>query len=480
MGVLEDLLLRTNPAAAFPAVPPEFDEAAMAEAARVAAAERLRRGVRHDAPFAAPAVPFGALGAGMGFGAPAPSVAPDEALTPAASPIEGTVPLPRPRPKEADGSAAGEDPGALPPNATPTSHIPDTVGPPVPRAQAADPVAAPEQPSTFGSLASSIMGGLKNNSATLLAIGAGMAGAPNIGQGISRASAAAIPASQADRKNVLTLQSQQQTLKALLDAKVPANVALASLNSPEVMKATVAKYFETKPAQVVNDRLVREGPDGTVKLLADYSDDKKAPAGYQWKDGKLEFIAGGPADPKVKRELGERQNAPPGYRWVDPADPAKGMVAIPGGPGEKVDAQVAARLGLAQSFLDQLPQIRDAVKKGKGTGPFDAAMAYMGLSEQGELRRRIESGTEALLRNLTGAGMNQTEAAEYARRYKLQPQDTVSSVLSKMDQLERELQYTMEAVGKGRGGTPEKYRTPKALGAGESTEIDGVTIRRVK
>jgi hypothetical protein len=91
------------------------------------------------------------------------------------------------------------------------------------------------------------MSGLHDNSATLLALGAGFAGAPNIGQGISRAASAAIPASQADLKNRLLMQNQRETLSALLAAKVPPSMAMAALTNPEIMKAVSARYLETKP-----------------------------------------------------------------------------------------------------------------------------------------------------------------------------------------------------------------------------------------
>lgn len=245
MGVLEDLLSRAT-SGAFPGVvaPPvdPVDEAAQAEAARVAWADKLRRGQRRETPFGAPSVPFGALGAGMDLPASiAPPVA--EASATVAPQFDGPIPMPRARPKEADG-APSEQPTDLSAAAitSPTniSAVPNSSLPPPPAPT------APEQPSTFGSLASGIMGGLKNNSATLLALGAGLAGAPNVGQGISRAAAAAIPASQADQKNRLVMQNQQQTLQALLNAKVPPNMALAALTNPEIMKAVSAKYLETK------------------------------------------------------------------------------------------------------------------------------------------------------------------------------------------------------------------------------------------
>lgn len=187
----------------------------------------------------------------------------------------------------------------------------------------------------------------------------------------------------------------------------------------------------------------------------------EAPTGFERdpSGSGLRPIAGGPADPNYLRQKGDKQNAPSGYLWNDPNDPSKGMTAIPGGPGEKVDAEVAGRLGLAKSFLGQLPDIKQRVEAGGITGPIDAAQAYFGVGDPGEIRRQMDSGAEALLRMLTGAGMNKEEAGQYVRRYQFSPTDKVSTVLSKLNQLERELNSVGETVGKGRGGwTPPNSR----------------------
>jgi len=202
----------------------------------------------------------------------------------------------------------------------------------------------------------------------------------------------------------------------------------------------------------------------------------KIPAGFESDPatGGLKPIAGGPADPAYLRTKGDRQNAPSGYRWVNPEKPNEGMVPIPGGPGEKVDAEVAGRLGLARSFLGQLPEIRKRVEAGEITGPIDAGMAKLGMGGPGEIRRQMDSGAEALLRMLTGAGMNMEEAKEYTRRYRFDPTDNSKTVVSKLNQLERELNSVGETVGKGRGGW-----TPPGAAAAQ-TPSGNVTSSGVK
>lgn len=198
-------------------------------------------------------MPFGALSAGMDTAALVPPGAPPAPIALADTPpqFDGPVPLPRDRPKEADDAPAGDAATNLSSASQAPPSAPLDIRPPTQTAPLAPAAAPPAAPSGFGSLASGIMNGLKNNSATLLALGAGFAGAPNIGQGISRAASAAIPASQADMKNRLLMQNQTQTLQALLAAKVPANMALAALTNPEIMKAVSARYLETKPLQHV-------------------------------------------------------------------------------------------------------------------------------------------------------------------------------------------------------------------------------------
>lgn len=193
----------------------------------------------------------------------------------------------------------------------------------------------------------------------------------------------------------------------------------------------------------------------------------EAPTGFERDpNGGLRPIAGGPADPAYLRQKGDRQNAPSGYLWNDPNDPSKGLTAIPGGPGEKVDAEVAGRLGLARSFLGQLPEIKRRVAEGGITGPIDAGQAYFGMGSPGEIRRQMDSGAEALLRMLTGAGMNKEEAAQYVRRYQFSPTDKAETVLSKLNQLERELNSVGETVGKGRGGWTPPGAKPSGQGNG--------------
>ena len=199
--------------------------------------------------------------------------------------------------------------------------------------------------------------------------------------------------------------------------------------------------------------------------------------------GAFEPVSGGPADPAYLRQVPkktESQNAPSGYSWRDPNDHSRGVDPIPGGPGEKVDAEVAGRLGLAKSFLKQLPAIKKDVEAGAVTGLWDATKALAGVGRAGEVARQIASGADALTRLLTGAGMNNTEATEYANRYRLGPTDTADKVKSKLEQLEVELNTIGSEVGKGRGGwsPPTTSAAPPTSTASSTAAAPVVTPRQ--
>lgn len=121
---------------------------------------------------------------------------------------------------------------------------------PVPDISEPSPSPSSDSSSMFGRLGGGLMDGLSKNSNALLAIGAGFAGAPNIGQAISRASAAVIPAHAADVKQQLTQQSQTYGTKALIDAGVPAQQAIAAAGDPELKKALIQNYIVDRKAEL--------------------------------------------------------------------------------------------------------------------------------------------------------------------------------------------------------------------------------------
>lgn len=142
---------------------------------------------------------------------------------------------------------------------------------------------------------------------------------------------------------------------------------------------------------------------------------------------------------------------PNGYRWKNPENQDAGVEPIPGGPAEEIPAELAARVGMTDSFLGQFDDLKKQIEEGGVTGLWDRAKAGMGIGSQGEVYRRMQSGADALMRLLTGAGMNETEARSYAERYLPTYRDNAESATSKLEQLKRELLSARKMVLRGRG-----------------------------
>ena len=76
----------------------------------------------------------------------------------------------------------------------------------------------------------------------------------------------------------------------------------------------------------------------------------------------------------------------------------------------------------------------------------------------GQIYQDLQSGVDALMRLMTGAGMNQTEAEQYASRYLPTKRDTAVEAANKLDRLVGELEATANEASRGRGG----FQSPRA------------------
>ncbi|MFG1179010.1 hypothetical protein [Xanthobacter versatilis] len=305
------------------------------------------------------------------------------------------------------------------------------------------------------------------NRSTLMALASGLMGAQNLGEGLSRGFRNATAGSQMDQQAAQGRQQQNATYRYLTNHGMAPDDAMAMLSNPEALNGYLKTMFTPRQPVAVgeNSSLVDPvtgqvvyqgaGSAGTMaaqasqraQLARQYGVDPNSPTGQA-------FILSG--------KFSEGANAPAGYRWS--AD-RTGLEAIPGGPGEKIDAAEAARLGLTKSFLEQLPGIKKSVEGGEATGLIEGPLGAAGYGRSAEIRRQVQSGVDALLRNLTGAGMSQTEAESYARRYALGWGDSQDTVLSKLKQLDRELRSTADVLGRGRGGAGFINGIPSAFQA---------------
>lgn len=200
----------------------------------------------------------------------------------------------------------------------------------------------------------------------------------------------------------------------------------------------------------VNNRLIRINPDGTTADLT-----PPLPQGTITEEP--------PTDSRWRMKNGQIELDETGRPIAEP---------IPGSKLESVSSETAARVGLADKFINEAPTIRDAIAKGKMNG----VDYYLNRGEAADLYRRIEDGSEALVRNLTGAGMNEEEAKAYARRYLPDSTDSTDTVLKKFDNLLSNLQAVKQRVLVGRGIASSDVQNAPPPGAIPSENNDPLGI----
>jgi hypothetical protein len=186
---------------------------------------------------------------------------------------------------------------------------------------------------------------------------------------------------------------------------------------------------------------------------------------FQDKQGKMH----------TPESLGLGGSAPSGESAIEPAPPgvdAKEWRRIKTKQlaGEDVEkalpGEVAGRLALTDVYLKKAPAIATEIDKGNMTGPMDTFMAKNGLGARGQTHADIQSGTDALRRMLTGAGMPQAEADEYVQRYQPSYRDTATTLRQKHDRLVDELTTMRANIMRGRGpSTSPNSPPPDAIGA---------------
>lgn len=262
---------------------PIYDPAAEAEDARAKAAAvlmaRMRRRPAQE-PAQAPAVDTGmAGGAGVPFsgagdlsslaamvgGGGAPGATP---TLPASDPAALTPPVGILNGAQAPEStvAAAASPSQMPQLPDPNvpmqpRSIPAT---PMPAAPVLDPTAMAAAPPAIRAPANvpetSLMGrvgnGINNNSNLLLALGAGLAGAPSWGTGISRALSGAVQGQALDQK-----QGQlNQTIRFLQSRGLPPDMAAAAVSNPEILKQILPQIVGARQRKFTQ---IGESFDGT-------------------------------------------------------------------------------------------------------------------------------------------------------------------------------------------------------------------------
>lgn len=127
------------------------------------------------------------------------------------------------------------------------------------------------------------------------------------------------------------------------------------------------------------------------------------------------------------------------------------------GANSSLPAEVAARIEMGRTYQRMLPDIETRI--GKLNMTTDRANLLLGRGEAGSVWRDIETGRDALLRSLTGAGMSITEAQNAVDRYQISSTDKPETMIAKARNLDRDLKATEKGAIEGKSGDMVKeYR----------------------
>lgn len=134
------------------------------------------------------------------------------------------------------------------------------------------------------------------------------------------------------------------------------------------------------------------------------------------------------------------------------ASNSSGVTVSPDGTvqigGATLPAEMGSRIGLGDAFLKDLPKVRQQIESGEVNSVIERGQLAAGAGKPAAIWRQIESGKEALVRNLTGAGMSMSEAQNQAARYQISSTDSKETMLDKLAGLERDLIATRQgAIG---------------------------------
>lgn len=127
----------------------------------------------------------------------------------------------------------------------------------------------------------------------------------------------------------------------------------------------------------------------------------------------------------------------------------------------ELPGEIGARIGLGREFKKDLPDLKQRISK---FGATDYADLAMGRGNAGEVWRRIESGRDALVRGLTGAGIGVAEAQNQAARYQIGVTDRPETMISKLESLERDLDAVERGAITGKTGEMARDYNPDKPG----------------
>lgn len=126
-----------------------------------------------------------------------------------------------------------------------------------------------------------------------------------------------------------------------------------------------------------------------------------------------------------------------------------GKISGPGGM-PLVSPETGARVALGDEFLRNYDTVYNSALAGDMTGPEYITSVMMGRGPGGTAYRMLKQGTEALVRQMTGAGMSQGEAVERASQYEPEWHNDAATLASKIEGLKRALTATRSGATAGR------------------------------
>jgi hypothetical protein len=281
-----------------------------------------------------------------------------------------------------------------------------------------------------------------------MALGAGLAGAPTLGAGISRGLSLGLHGAQLDRQQ----QNINLTAKAL-QSRVPgmdAQTALAVASNPTMMQAIIPSLFGTRKGEVINNRLV-DPTNGRV--IADFSDTARL----------------GPETKTIKDAAGNDmlvQWDPQSKQWQK----VPGFDSTPTNPfsyGKQTEAQ-AKESGYANRMFEAEKILRDPAIVSAGTSQWERlkntlapgadAKNLIASPEFQRLDQAQRDFVNAILRRESGAAISAGEFDNARRQYFPQVGDSPEVLAQKKANREA-------AIAGVAGGAGPSYAPPFQFGA---------------
>jgi hypothetical protein len=302
------------------------------------------------------------------------------------------------------------------------------------------------------------------NPNTLLALGAGIAGGRDWGEGLSRGFGGALQVKQADQQRQEKYGDRNATFQALLQRGMDPKQAWLMANSPQTAQALTSqenRQDDVAWRQSQADR-AQGNADRSYDLQQKIANQGRTPPGWtQTPEGGLTYREGGPADPNYI----QKTNAAKGKLGLSPA-----QTSVDKEYGKDY-AEFVAGGGFAdaQKNISQLRGVVDQLRSGKEnlTGPvigrsYDWMKQLTGNDAAIQARETVEEVVQRNLRIVLGAQFTEKEGERLISRAfnpNLSEAENAVRLERLITAMERGVQAKMEAAQYyEQNGTLQGYR----------------------